>query len=676
MGTTKIINVLKDDKFEELLDIVKGTDASEVVFVLPKTTKAFKSEGHFVVLADEAKDLGKSVAFLCSNSEVNDLAKKYNFDVLSTKTEPARIKITIPKSGPAKSVPVAAPVAAKDDDFDDDREEEEIDQEFDESEETGRGTDARPGPSSRAPVETPAEEEREEETEEEKAPYGTEVDESGDPVYDEEEEGVGEVITASARTRGMSDVIRPSAGRRVKVAQKDKRPIEIETRKEETDDIQSVWGRERTDNIWADISKSQSLKSLFFSKFKIFGKNKSKRSIKFGSRNFSKTGVRKSRVYVGIISATLIVALAFVVYITVGSAKIEIKPRSQALGTQLKVTMSPNFSSVDNSFNRIPGQLFTISKSASGEFGTTAEKDAIQKARGSVTIYNEYSTSPQPLIATTRLEYIQGEKESGFVFRTLQSVTVPGMKVENGVVTPGTVSVEVIADKAGQGYNISAGDFGIVTWREKGDTARYEKIYGRSTDSMRGGILGKAKVVSEFDYNNAKNQLTEKVDGDVNEALSAQSAGLELLTGIESKIDSVESNVEIDNAADAFTMTVNSSITTIGYKKEDLMTLIADHVEKTNGLMIVPDKLELSYKDTAANPIDNTFEVAIDIGGNAYAKIDRDNIAANLMGKNELQIKDYLSSIKDIDSAKVVLSPFWVKKIPKNSKKIDILLTY
>ena len=55
MGNTKIINVLKDDKFEELLDIVKDTEASEVVFVLPKQARAFKSEGHFVVLADEAK---------------------------------------------------------------------------------------------------------------------------------------------------------------------------------------------------------------------------------------------------------------------------------------------------------------------------------------------------------------------------------------------------------------------------------------------------------------------------------------------------------------------------------------------------------------------------------------------------------------------------------------------
>ena len=640
MGATKIINVLKDDKFEELLDIVKGTDASEVVFVLPKQAKAFKSEGHFVVLADEAKDTSKSISFLCSNSEVNELAKKYKFDVLSTKTEPTKPKAI-------KPVPVVVPVVAKDDDIDDD-----LDEEDDEAE------------PEEVVEETPAEEkeykeEEEPEATEEDPPYGTELDESGNSIYDEDEEDkTGEVIVASAKTRGMSDVVRPAAGKNLRVVQKDKRPVKIETRIEK-DDIQSVWGKGSTDNIWADIEKPHAPKQPFFKK----------RGLNFGYKNFPKKGL-------AVLSVSSLLIVVIIIFMTVGSAKIEIRPKSQELGVQMKVTMSPNFSSVDNSFNRIPGQIFTVSKSASNEFSTTAEKDAVQKSRGTITIYNEYSTSPQPLVATTRFEYIQGGKESGFVFRTLQSITVPGMKVENGVTTPGKINVDVIADKAGQDYNISAGDFGIMAWREKGDTARYEKIYGRSSDSMRGGILGKAKVVSEFDYNNAKDQLVERVKKDISESLSAQSAGLELLAGIESKIDSVDSTAEIDDAAEKFTMTVNGSITTIGFRNEDLLSLISNHIDRTSGLMLVPDKLELSYKDTVINLANNTLEVIVVIGGQGYARIDQADIMANLMGKNEVQIKDYLGSIQNIDSAKVILSPFWVKKIPRNKSDIELILSF
>ena len=105
MGATKIINVLKDDRFEELLGIVKDTDASEIIFVLPKNTKAFKTEGHFSALADEKGE--RSIAFLCSNSELNDLAKKYNFDVLSTKDEPRPLRKV--RIEPAKFKSTAVP---------------------------------------------------------------------------------------------------------------------------------------------------------------------------------------------------------------------------------------------------------------------------------------------------------------------------------------------------------------------------------------------------------------------------------------------------------------------------------------------------------------------------------------------------------------------------------------
>ncbi len=656
MGATKIINVLRDDKFEELLDIVKKTDASEVVFVLPKNARAFKSEGHFVVLADEARDLAKSIAFLCSNPEVNELAKKYNFDILSTKTEPAKPRTIKPKT--LKPEPIAIPVAIRDGDFDDDmddEEEETIKEEKEEDNEPASVEDY-----SEAKEEEDYKEERTgEETVEEDAPYGTELDESGNSVYDEEEE-IGEAVVASAKTRGMSDVVSPSTSKQIKIAQKDKRPIKIATHTEE-EDIQSVFskGRESADNIWADIAKPHILKN-----------RKLGRNFNFKFKNFPK----KRGVAVLLIAS--VVVLTFIIFLTTGSARIEIRPRAQELSTQLKVVISPSSSSIDNSSNRIPGQLFTVSKSASNEFSATAEKDAVQKSRGTITIYNEYSTSPQPLVATTRFEYIQNDKESGLIFRTLQSVTVPGMKVESGVVIPGKINVEVIADKAGRNYNISAGDFGIMAWREKGDTAKYDKMYGKSSDSMHGGILGKAKVVSEFDYNNAKDQLTEKIKSNISESLSVQSAGLELLTGIEAKIDSIESTAEIDDAADKFTMTVNGFITTVGFKKEDLLALIANHIDKTSGLMLVPEKLELSYKDAVVNPSNNTLETVVVIGGQGYAKIDQRDIAANLMGKNEAQIKDYLGSVKDIDSAKVILSPFWVKKIPKNKDKVDITLTF
>ncbi len=634
MGATKIINVLRDDKFEELLDIVKNTDASEVIFVMPKKTKAFKSEGHFVVLADEAKDSDKSISFLCSNPDVNKFAEKYSFDTLSTKTEkkvkPVKRELTepvaVPRQTSASQNLGGQAVVAKDADDESDEVHDERDSHHPLS---AREEEEKENPNGTKGEETEyKEEENEPKAIKDEPPYGTELDESGNPVYDEKEEKKEDLIT----------------------------PIKMETHKEEAD-IRSVWGERTHDNIWDDIS------------------TKTRAHPDFNVKSYPPAVRPKSKKSIGILSAVSVLILASTIYLTTGSAKIEIVPRAKELNFELKISTSPNFSSVNNSFNRIPGQLFTVNKSAVDEFNATSEKDAVQKSRGTITIYNEYGTSPQPLVATTRFEFMQGGKESGLVFKTLQTITVPGMRVENDVITPGRVDVEVIADKAGQTYNVPAGDFSIVAWREKGDVARYEKIYGRSDDSTHGGILGKAKVVSEFDYNNAKDHLTARVVSDINTSLEPQTVGLELLTNIEPKIDSVESTAGIDDAADNFTMTVNGSIATIGFKKDDLISLITDRVDKTEGLMVVPEKLELSYKDVVINS-DNVMEMIVSVKGNAYAKIDKNDIASNLLGRNEAQIKEHLGSIEGINSAKVILSPFWVKKIPKNEGKINIFFTY
>ena len=683
MSATKIINVLRGDKFEELLGIVKDTEASEVIFVLPKKTKAFGTEKQFALLSKEIKDSGKLVAFLCSNPETNDLAKKYNFDTLSTKTESGSLR-RVRQAQPSIVATAAKNNGTSDDDTEEIDDSEETDEEHKESEnelgEFVKDEETLPEISDEQikNEESYDDEEKDLKEEEEEAPFGTKVDDDGNVIYDEGEENIAEETASSDNTgefqvigavsKKMGDVIPPTFGKNIKIIQKSKRPVKLETKIGQSG---LDWNKgEESENIWSGISKPSVPRSSVFKKFKLF-KNRIPKSglLKFNRDN-------SQRRWIGVLSLASILILASIVFFTTGSAKINIKPRSEKLDLQLKVAISPNFASVDDSFNRIPGQLFKINKSAVDEFNATAEKDAVQKSRGTLTIYNEYGTSPQPLVATTRFEFIQEDKVSGFVFRTLQSVIVPGMKVENGIITPGKISVEVIADKAGQAYNIPAGSFGIVAWREKGDTARYEKIYGKSSEPMHGGILGKAKVVSEFDYNNAKDQLTAKVKNEINESLKSQSASLELPPGIETKIDSAESTAGIDDAADTFTVTVEGSIVTIGYKKEDLMALVTQYVDRTKDLMAVPEKLELSYTDVAINSADNTLRITVNISGNGYAKIDKEDVIGNLAGKNEAQIKDYLGSINNIDSAKVVLSPFWVKKIPRNPQRVDILLTF
>ena len=610
MASTKIINVLKDDKFEEILDLFKNTSAKEVIFVLPKTSRAFKNEEHFVILENEAGRSDKKVSLLCSNPETNKLAKKYKFDVLL-----------------AKSV------------------DEEVVKETVEETEESELEDIAP----------------EEVVEEEIEP----VPKFSPAMYqeDDDENDEYQVVTISKINRGLEGIVK-QGGIPLKITSNRERPVSLDVKKtpvykfiepevssepeQPVDEINNVWKEQSErvsisrDNIWTGIN-SRTKKSF---------------------RNFPK----KSLVILGVIS---IILLGTIIYVSMGSAKIDIIPLKQPLDFQLKVSSSDKFSFVDAELNKIPGQLFNVEKSANQTFPTTGEKEVAQKARGIITVFNEYGTTPQVLIATTRFQ-----TPDGLIFKTLKGITVPGTKVENGKIIPGSINVEVIADKPGPSYNVPASKFRIPAFNERGDAARYEKIYGQSDEAMKGGAIGKAKVVTEEDFNTAKQTLSDQVTRDVEDSLKTQTSGLKVIDASAVKLKEPESTAKIDEAADEFMMSVSGSIKTVGFKEDDLKGLIKQYIDKTKNLIAIPEKLTISYDNITFDEASNTQTFTVNIKGNGYAKIDADKIKTDLSGKNEEEIKNYFKGAVGVESVKVLLSPFWVKRIPQDKEKTELQIIY
>lgn len=576
MVSTKIINVLKDDKFEEILDLFREASAKEVIFVLPKTSRAFKDEKHFIILENESEKSGKKISLLCSNPEINKLAKKYKFDVLLVKNSDSKSSITAVNQ------------------FDSNPQIDEVQEDHDENDEY-------------------------------------------------------QVVTISKIKRGLEDVVKQS-GIPLKIAHNKERPVSLDIKKkpiyQSIDEIKNVWEEQSErmpiENIWTGIN------------------NRTKKSF----RNFP----RKSLVILGVVSVIL---LGTIIYISTGSAKIDITPHKKPLDFQLKISSSDKFSSIDAGLNKIPGQFFNVEKNATQTFPTTGEKEVVQKARGKITVFNEYGTTPQVLIATTRFQ-----TPDGLVFRTLKSITVPGTKVENGKIIPGSVSVDVVADKPGQSYNIPASKLGIPAFSERKDAGRYEKIYGRSDEAMRGGAIGKAKVVTDIDFNTAKKTLSNQVTGGVEESLKTQTSGLKVINSLDVKLKEPESTAKTDEAADSFVMTVSGSIKTIGFKEDDLRNLIKQSINKSDNLTAIPEKLAISYSNITFDEVSNTLTFTVNIKGDGYAKIDLDKIKTDLSGKNANEIKDYFKGAADVESVKVILSPFWVQRIPQDKERTKVQINY
>lgn len=694
MASTKIINVLRTDNFDDILGLFKESETSEVVFVLPKKAKSFSKEDHFLKLLEESTKTGKRASFLSQSPEVNQLALKYNFHVLSPKSPK---KKGIPERIPNPIMPeVQANLARYNDSEDeenisidlghgiiDDKDDDLID-DLDEESNTKSRKDTPAGElddeiekdieSDEVPLDEleKAEEVKEDDEESEGLVLPEEVDYSKDL---EELEQVSshtnqnnnfEIVTASKMNRTMADILRPvdSEAINLKINKKVDKSSNISIQKNSTntgninqktlDEIKKVW--QTKSEIWSH------------SKNKVGDSSGPKFSYLSGNtvnqKNISKT-------LIGFFSFSAFIVLAIVVYMAIGKAIVTIKPQSQNVEFNLPVLISDKASAIDSEKNIIPGQLFSISKKIESNYPITGEKDVVQKAKGKITVYNEMTNSSQTLISTTRFE-----SETGLIYRTLQPITIPVAKIVGGTTMPGKAEVEIIADKAGDLYNIPAGKFTVPAFKEKNDSLRFEKVYAESEQPIKGGMVGKSKVVTENDYTVSKADIETKAIQGAKEDVTAQSGDLSVVTIGEPTLKSFESSAKIDEATTDLTMTVTADLKAMGFNEADLLALINEYLKKTNNLETFKNKIEIKTSDAQFDETKEALKVTVSVAGMAYSKIDSEKIMDDLVGKSKEEIKTYINSIPGIASAKVVLNPFWVRKVPKDRSKTKIEVTY
>ncbi|MEK7154009.1 MAG: hypothetical protein AAB792_00430, partial [Patescibacteria group bacterium] len=256
---------------------------------------------------------------------------------------------------------------------------------------------------------------------------------------DEEPEAV---LTATADRNEQEE---PSIGRAIKdiLPARFDRSLKIKEEGERTFDIDIQRRAEQEETQRGDIAK-------------IWAGEKQKRNVNFLK---GQTGKRLSRGFFTkaplVLAIGAILVLVFVLYLTLGKARVIINPAKQELDLKLKVSASSTATAVNSNFNQIPGQRFTEQKKETDTFPVTGQKDVVQKASGTITIFNKSATA-QRLVATTRFK-----SPGGLIFRILQTINVPASAKTGETVTPGLVVANVYADRPGAEYNIGPTQFTI-----------------------------------------------------------------------------------------------------------------------------------------------------------------------------------------------------------------------
>jgi len=368
-----------------------------------------------------------------------------------------------------------------------------------------------------------------------------------------------------------------------------------------------------------------------------------------------------------IIIAFLIASL--VGYLVLPKAEVVVYPKYENMDFDLSVVGSKEISQVDISLNKIPIQEIEVSKTASKEFESTGEKQLNEKAKGFVTVYNGYSSSPQVLVATTRFE-----SSNGKIFRISDKITIPGAEISEGKIIASSIEVEIFADEPGESYNIDASDFTIPGFK---GSSKYAGFYAQSKSPMTGGSTGKIKVVSSEDLENAEKSLSEEIKNEVMQAFEDQiPTDLKMIDSSLTEDIVIISTVKEEAKTDTFTLEIKAVVKALLFKEKDIKNLI-----DLNVISMIPEGKEpisKTQKIEWGEPVidDENDEILFDlkVEENVAWKIDTISLKEELAGLDEIEVRKYLSNQIKIQESKVSFWPFWVNHIPKQKEKINITI--
>lgn len=293
-----------------------------------------------------------------------------------------------------------------------------------------------------------------------------------------------------------------------------------------------------------------------------------------------------------------------------------------------------------------------------------------QKARGTIVISNEYSSDPQPLIATTRFMAPDGK-----IFRLLESVVVPGVTVLDGKRAPGMLEVLVVADAPGEASNIDPTTFTIPGFQ---GGPKYNVIRATSTKAFTGGGAGSESLVTvtKEDTDKALQQLKSQSRQDFLDTLAA-----ELLPDERIIDDSIEITDQGKNTVPAVgslgeTADVEGSFLGRAFVVSEKMLrekLTREHAPDRRGVNFDVSQAVFSFENVLPNYGEDQLQFSVQATLTLISVIDTDAVRRDLLGQDETGIKTVLEKHPEIRKIEVEFSPeFLFQAVPTRESRVNV----
>lgn len=305
----------------------------------------------------------------------------------------------------------------------------------------------------------------------------------------------------------------------------------------------------------------------------------------------------------------------------------------------------------------------------------TDSKDVSIKAKGSIILYNEFSSNPQKILAETFLS-----DNNGKAYKTDTVVTIPGYKIDkNKKIIPGQASVNITAFLPGEAYNGSPTDFHINSFKE---TTKYNKIYGKLKSPLIGGALGLIYILNDSDkvaidiiaQSSFKEDLLRQVEALVPPGYILYPNALTFSYKIEDNILSKTSNAEIQMEGTLSVVLLKEKSLIDNIIKISLPDIKGDELKEIK----ISDLSKLSFNFTNKEQLIikemNSVSFALSGDINAIWNPDIELLKTKLLGAPKNNVFPIFRQDPGIASALLKIFPPWRKYIPNDLSKINIVV--
>jgi hypothetical protein len=315
-------------------------------------------------------------------------------------------------------------------------------------------------------------------------------------------------------------------------------------------------------------------------------------------------------------------------------------------------------------------EVLSFEESGERTVAASGQEKVAERASGTMTIQNAYSSTKQRLIKNTRFE-----STNGLIYRITESVEIPGYtKSSDGAIVPGIATAKVIADGTGEQYNIPAGSFTIPGLK---GSEQYEKVTGTTKEPMTGGFEGMKFIIDEGELSTARQELhlelraklfarlaNERPNGFVFYEPSVTFEYISLPPA-EASGQSVTIKEQVRLMAPLFksdTFSAHVAKRAIpGYDGEPVR--LAD-----------AQALSFTYPASSTNLSNvDSFEFNLSGQPEIVYVYDAEQLRTRLLGMSQQQLPLVLADFPAIERSKAIIKPFWRDTFPKDVEKIRIV---